>query len=784
MHSGNSLKPSQNLTDCENIQTAFENIKRPATETFQGVVELAANGEVAANLVVQSNDTRLSNDRNPILHANYHENGGIDPIKLDDLNPPDDNTDLDATILAHGLCPRLSGNNTHALRGDGTWAAPVGMGDMLANLNLSDVANPTTSFNNIKQDATTTYKGVVELATDGEVAANVVVQGNDTRLNNARTPVSHHTTHESGGADAIKLDDLAAPDNNTDLNASTTAHGLMPKLDGSIQSVMQGTGAWVSPSSMGYLRHTNNLSDVSSAATSFGNIKQAATTTATGVVELATDGETGANVVVQGNDSRLSNARIPLAHGTNHESGGTDAIKLDNLAAPDDNTDLNASTTAHGLMPKLDGSIQSVMQGTGAWVSPSSMGYLRHTNNLSDVSSAATSFGNIKQAATTTATGVVELATDGEVGANLVVQANDSRLSDTRTPVSHHTSHESGGGDAIKLDDLAAPDNNTDLDATSSAHGLLPKLSGSATDFLNGNGGWSSPAGGSGWMYPMDFRLTLESGVPVSTTDQTAKTTLYLTPYIGNNIGLYYNSAWVLKSIAEISIAVPASTNTNYDVWAYWDNGTTSVKLELLAWSTDTARATALTRQDGVLVKSGSVTRRYIGTIRTTGTSGQCEVDFGGSASGGDPGSWLVWNYYNRLPIAFLVRDTTSHWTYTSTTVRSLNNSTNNRVSFVYGAQEDNVLAQCAYSCYHSAGNERSYVAVGLNSTSTVSGLAIPSQPTNSSMILGAPGIYNGKTSLGFNYIQALERGPLSGTTTFEGSDAGSIGGLQVEIKA
>ncbi len=43
----------------------------------------------------------------------------------------------------------------------------------------------------------------------------------------------------------------------------------------------------------------------STAAAAFSNLKQAATTTATGVVELATDGETAANVVVQGNDSRL-----------------------------------------------------------------------------------------------------------------------------------------------------------------------------------------------------------------------------------------------------------------------------------------------------------------------------------------------------------------------------------------------------------------------------------------------------------------------------------------------
>lgn len=39
--------------------------------------------------------------------------------------------------------------------------------------------------------------------------------------------LAHASRHQSGGADAIKLDDLAAPDANTDLDASTTRHGLM-----------------------------------------------------------------------------------------------------------------------------------------------------------------------------------------------------------------------------------------------------------------------------------------------------------------------------------------------------------------------------------------------------------------------------------------------------------------------------------------------------------------------------------------------------------------------------
>lgn len=60
----------------------------------------------------------------------------------------------------------------------------------------------------------------------------------------------------------------------------------------------------------------------------------------------------------------------------------------------------------------------------------------------------------------------------------------------------HASQHESGGGDSIKLDDLAAPDDNTDLDATITAHGLLPKLGGGTTNFLRADGTWAAPAGG------------------------------------------------------------------------------------------------------------------------------------------------------------------------------------------------------------------------------------------------------------------------------------------------
>lgn len=78
-----------------------------------------------------------------------------------------------------------------------------------------------------------------------------------------------------------------------------------------------------------------------------------------------------------------------------------------------------------------------------------------------------------------------------------LIDTGDSRLSDARTPTGHKSTHETGGSDSIKLDDLASPDDNTDLNASTSKHGLLPKLAGGTADYLRADGTWSTPSGGS-----------------------------------------------------------------------------------------------------------------------------------------------------------------------------------------------------------------------------------------------------------------------------------------------
>lgn len=47
----------------------------------------------------------------------------------------------------------------------------------------------------------------------------------------------------------------------------------------------------------------------------------------------------------------------------------------------------------------------------------------------------------------------------------------------------------------VKLDDFATPNDNADLNASTSRHGLLKKLDNIATNFMNGQGNWAAPAG-------------------------------------------------------------------------------------------------------------------------------------------------------------------------------------------------------------------------------------------------------------------------------------------------
>lgn len=210
-------------------------------------------------------------------------------------------------------------------------------------------------------------------------------------------------------------------------------------------------------------------------------------------------------------------------------------------------------------------------------------------------------------------------------------------------------------------------------------------------------------------------RVTLSTGVPVTTADVTAATTLYFSPYGGDVIVLFDGSAnWIPVSFSEISIGVPGTTSQMYDVFVYNNNGTAT--LELLAWTNDTTRATALVLQNGVYVKSGATTRRYVGSFRTTGSSGQTED----SAV-----KRYVWNYYNRIPRLLQRFESTVSWTYNTATVRQANGAAANQVETVVGIQESLLDLVLVVGVANSTGGINVSAGIGENSTTTYAAGAV-----------------------------------------------------------
>lgn len=254
-------------------------------------------------------------------------------------------------------------------------------------------------------------------------------------------------------------------------------------------------------------------------------------------------------------------------------------------------------------------------------------------------------------------------------------------------------------------------------------------------------------------------RLTLTTATPVTTSDVTAATTLYFTPYLGSRIALYDGSAaWVGLNFSEVSIAIPSTTVTMYDVFAYSNAGT--LTLELTAWTNDTTRATALTTQNGVLVKSGATTRRYLGSIRTTGVSGQTEDSLA---------KRFVWNMYNRRQRAMSVTPSVDTYTYTTLTWRQMNNDAANQLDFVRGLDEDAVNARSIQFAANSSAGIFVSGGIGLDTTTARTGInpAVWSPAANYEFAI--PSVYTGFPGLGRHFLSLNETSQASGTTTWRG---------------
>jgi hypothetical protein len=273
-------------------------------------------------------------------------------------------------------------------------------------------------------------------------------------------------------------------------------------------------------------------------------------------------------------------------------------------------------------------------------------------------------------------------------------------------------------------------------------------------------------------------RLTLTSGMPITTSDVLAAATLYFAPYLGNRIGLYYAGGWDLYDFTEKSVSMAAWTiDKNYDIFGYYDGS--ALALEGLVWTDDTNRATPIVLQDGFYVKQGDPTRRYLGTIRMS-AAGQCEDS---------TSKRYVWNLHHRKLRALRCFETTDNWAYNVAAWREINGGSTlgtSRFGFVIGLVEDLVAAQALHTV-DILGASRIATGIGVDVSNANSAVIFGASQVGNSRSSPLHALYRGYPGLGFHTLRMLEFGNVvTAIPTFHGDDGTTLeqSGMRGEVWA
>ena len=335
---------------------------------------------------------------------------------------------------------------------------------------------------------------------------------------------------------------------------------------------------------------------------------------------------------------------------------------------------------------------------------------------------------------------------------------------------------------AIAVADTAATGTADSLARSDHRHSLAAPALPAAQVIGAGTAGVSAKVAREDHVHPMSaagsvqgvsgFRLTPTTGVPLPTSDVASATIIYCTPYTHNQIALYDGATWALLASAEVSYTLAGRTaDLPFDVFAANIAGV--LTLEVLNWTSATARATALVRQDGVWCKTGDLTRRYLGTCRPRSATTYAWLTVGANT----PAKLDLWNCINRRPIHFQVSTTNATWTYSTATIRQSQGSTNYQFDLVVGLAEDsalltnNQIASADSVAYRAVG-------IGYDSTTAITGTGGGRNESDASERNHMTCSLAHQPAIGRHFYAMLEYYDTPGTGTWYASGTGYLSGL------
>ena len=267
-----------------------------------------------------------------------------------------------------------------------------------------------------------------------------------------------------------------------------------------------------------------------------------------------------------------------------------------------------------------------------------------------------------------------------------------------------------------------------------------------------------------------DARLTLTTGVPVTTADVTAASNLYLTRYQGAHVALWGGSAWVLHEVPSADVALVLSgltSGANYDVFLHDSTGTLTLSLSA-AWANATTRTDALAVRDGVRVLAADHGKRLVGTLRTTAATTTEDSLL----------KRFLRNEARPVPRVGRFAEGTDNWTYSTNQWRQANGNAAAMVQFLAGPTDLVEIRRRCASRHTSTGGGRA-AGVGIDAVDAVAygGIAYSE---------GGFYVHHGihmsvRVAEGYHYAAPLETA-YGSTATWYGDGAG-LGYLFTEVE-
>ena len=346
-------------------------------------------------------------------------------------------------VGTHGLVPAPSpGAANRYLRSDGTWAVPPN----------TDTTYSLSSFGITASAAEINYtKGVTSSI--------------QTQLNNKAASSHSHPA------------------------ASTSSAGFMPKLNGSTSNYLRGDGTWATPPNTDttYNKFTGASG---SAAGTVGLVPAPAAGAANRY--LRSDGTWSVPPDTNTTYSLGSFGITASAAEINYTKGVTSSIQtqLNNKAASS-HSHPAASTSSAGFMPKLNGSTSNYLRGDGTWATPPNTDttYNKFTGASG---SAAGTVGLVPAPAAGAANRY--LRSDGTWSVPPDTNTTYSLGSFGITASATELNYMKGVTSSVQtqLNNKAASSHSHPAASTSTA-GFMPKLNGSTSNYLRGDGTWATP---------------------------------------------------------------------------------------------------------------------------------------------------------------------------------------------------------------------------------------------------------------------------------------------------